>query len=527
MLFTVKIHRFFFLLGLALSLCALLYSPFALSVGLITLAVNWFLDGFWADKINRFINRKSLWAFLLIYLTIVISFLYSDNINYALKELRLWLPLLLVPIILATSTPLKRGEFKFLLLMFCLSVFVATIISFSIYLRDFSQGSQNVRAISPYISHIRLSLMILLSIFILGYFTFSGKYISRYFIKSLLFIVAIWLIAFLFVLQSLTGIAILGIVFLFLALRWILSVNDSILRFTIIVGFGLFILVGVSYLAHTVDGYFTRNNIDFKKLPKTTLNGNLYTHDTISKQYENGNLVWVNICYPELKKEWSKVSQLSFDDKDFDGQRVGFTLIRYLTSKGLRKDSIGVSQLDSIDVKLIERSVASVIYREHKIGIYPRLYQMLWEIDSYLTRDLVGGSSLVQRYVFFKASLHIIKNHFLFGVGTGDGVDSLNEYYRSSGVNLEQEYWASSHNEFLTVWIVTGFCGLVLFLVGLFYPFFSEKKYKEFLCLVFQIVIIASMLNEDTFETHIGVSFAALFYSILFFGYNFNFNKQE
>ncbi|NOU17799.1 MAG: O-antigen ligase family protein [Bacteroidales bacterium] len=525
MLFTVKIHRFFFLLGLALSLCALPYSPFALSVGLITLAVNWFLDGFWVDKINRFINRKSLWAFLLIYLTIVIGFFYSDNINYALKELRLWLPLLLVPIILATSAPLKWGEFKFLLLMFCLSVFVATIISFSIYLRDFSEGSQNVRAISPYISHIRLSLMILLSIFILEYFTFTGKYISRYFIKSLLFIVAIWLNVFLFVLQSLTGIAILGIVFLFLAIRWILSVNDSILRFTIIVGFGLLIIIGASYLTHTVDSYFTRNKVDFKSLPKETPNGNPYTHDTISQQYENGNLVWINICYPELKKEWSKVSRLSFDDKDFDGQRVGLTLIRYLASKGLRKDSVGIAQLDSIDVKLIEGSVASVIYRDHKIGIYPRLYQMLWEIDSYHTRGLVEGSSIVQRYIFFKASWHIIKNHFLFGVGTGDGSDSLFDYYRTIGFKVEQKFWPISHNEYLTVWIASGLFGLILFLVGLFYPLFLEKKHKIFLCLVFQIIIIASMLNEDTFETHIGVSFAALFYSILFFGYNFN--KQE
>ncbi|NVO08882.1 MAG: O-antigen ligase family protein [Bacteroidales bacterium] len=527
MLFTTKTHRFFFLLGLALSLCALPYSPFALSVGLITLAVNWLLGGFWVDKINRFINRKTLWAFLLVYLSIIIGFFYSDNINYALKELRLWLPLLFIPVILTTSEPLKREEFKFLLLMFCLSVFVATIISFSIYLREFSIGSQNVRAISPYVSHIRLSLMILFSIFILSYSTFTNKFLSSYLVKSILFIVTLWFITFLFILQSITGIAILGIVSLFLAIRWISSVKDIVLKFCIIVGLSLLVLVGVSYLTHTVDRYFTRNKVDFKNLPKTTPNGNLYTQDTISKQYENGNLVWINICYPELKREWNRVSKFSFDSKDADGQRVELTLIRYLTSKGIRKDSVGIAQLDSIDVQLIERGVASIIYRDHKIGIYPRFYQIMWEIDSYLTRGLVGGSSLVQRYVFFKASWHVIKNHFLFGVGTGDGADFLNEYYRSSGINLEPEYWAISHNEFLTIWIASGLFGLFLFLVGLFYPFFSEKKYKIFLCLVFQIIVVASMLNEDTFETHIGVSFAALFYSILFFSYDFNDNKQE
>jgi len=464
---------------------------------------------------------------MLVYASIVVGFFYSDNIKYAVEELRLWLPILLIPIILATSAPLKRKEFRLLLLLFCLSVFVATLISFSIYLKEFSQGSQNVRAISPYISHIRLALMVNLSIFILGYFAFQKGYSQNQYFKLVLSIVALWLVAFIFILQSFTGIAILGTVALILAITRISSVKGAILKFCFIVGLVLVMLLGLSYLAHTIDGYFTRNKVDFKNLPIKTVNGNQYTHDTIIRQYENGNLVWINICYPELSREWSKVSKLPFDGDDKAGQRVGFTLIRYMTSKGLRKDSVGMARLDSLDVKLIENSVASVIYREHKTGIYPRLYQMLWEIDSYFTRGTIGGSSLVQRYIFLKVSWHIAENNFLFGVGTGDGPDALNDYYRTSGVNLDQKYWYSSHNEYLTVWIASGIVGLILFLLGLLYPFIYEKKHKIFLCVVFQIIILVSMLNEDTFETHIGVSFAALFYAILFFGYDFLQDKLE
>ncbi len=527
MLLNEKIHRILFLFGLALSLCALPFSPFALSVGQIILVANWLLEGSWSSKLNRIQHSRSLWIFCLVYLSIVIGVFYSSNFGYAIKELRLWLPILLLPIVVATSSPLTRKELKTLLLLFCAAVFVATLIGLGIYLKKFSLGSQNVRKISPFISHIRLALMVCFSIFILGYLAFKKGYLKSYFIKAILFVIALWFITFLFILQSFTGIIILGIVFLVLAIISISRITDVILKFSLIVGFVSVILIGFFYLAHTVDGYFTRNKVDFKSLPVVTVNGNLYTHDTISRQYENRNLVWINICYPELSRGWNKVSKLPYDAVDGSGQSVKLSLIRYLTSKGLRKDSVGISQLDSVDIRLIENSVASVIYREHKVGIYPRLYQTLWEIDSYRTRDAIGGSSLVQRGIYLKASIHIIKNNFFFGVGTGDGPETLYDYYRTSSTDLQRQFWLLSHNEFITVWIASGVFGCVFFLIGLLYPFFSEKRYKFYLCLVFQLIILASMLNEDTFETHIGISFAALFYAILFFGFDFSLDKQE
>jgi len=527
MLLNDKNHRIFFLLGLAVSLCALPFSPFALSVGQIILATNWLLEGSWSSKFNRIRHNRSLWFFCLVYLSIVIGVFYSNNFGYAVKELRLWLPILLLPIVVATSSPLTQKELRMLLLLFCAAVFAATLIGLVIYLKKFSLGSQNVRTISPFISHIRLALMVCFSIFILGYLAFKKRYFSSRFIKAILFIVALWLVVFLFILQSFTGILIFGIVLFVLAIISISSVKDVILKFSLIVGLISFILIGFFYLAHSVDDYFTRNKVDFKSLPLVTVNGNQYTHDTISRQYENKNLVWINVCYPELSREWNKVSKLPYDGVDGSGQSVKLSLIRYMTSKGLRKDSVGVSQLDSVDIRLIENSVASVIYREHKVGIYPRLYQTLWEIDSYITRGMVGGSSLVQRVIYLKGSLYIIKNNFFFGVGTGDGPETLYDYYRTSSTNLQPQFWLLSHNEFLTVWIASGVLGCIFFLIGLLYPLFYEKKYKFYLCLVFQVIILVSMLNEDTFETHIGISFAALFYAILFFGFDFSRDKLE
>ena len=44
------------------------------------------------------------------------------------------------------------------------------------------------------------------------------------------------------------------------------------------------------------------------------------------------------------------------------GQDLQYTMFRYLTSKGLRKDSVGVSKLTILDVKNIEHGITNYKY---------------------------------------------------------------------------------------------------------------------------------------------------------------------
>jgi hypothetical protein len=82
------------------------------------------------------------------------------------------------------------------------------------------------------------------------------------------------------------------------------------------------------------------------------LSGNLYHHDFEQGLRENGHLVYVYVCEEELRQEWNKRSEIKYDD-DLNGYILGSTLIRYLASKGYRKDSVGVSKLTSDDIELI------------------------------------------------------------------------------------------------------------------------------------------------------------------------------
>jgi hypothetical protein len=512
-------HYKIYIGSLAIALASLPFSNFSLSVGIIALAINWVAEGRWIEKVNQLRQRPSVLIFSLIFLSLLVGIFYSSNFAYALREIKLKLPLFLIPIIIVTSKPIAKKEFLFLLGLFSLSVFVATIISTYIFIDKYFYGSGNVRDISPFISHIRFSLMVALSFFITIWFFVKRIISTNKLILSLLLLFSIWFVTFLFILQSLTGIiALAGTLFLLLVVS-ILRIKNEIFRFSALVFLIALVFIPVSYLAHRVDSYFTRNDVSPNELPAKTPNGNPFTHDTEAKEYENGNLLWVNVCWEEMERVWPTRSKIPFDGKDGLGQALSYTVLRYLTSKGLTKDSLGITKLDSIDIELIESGVTSVIFRQHRFGVYPRLYQLLWEIDQYRHFSRISGSPFIQRLIYIKAAAHIISNNFFFGVGTGDFLDEFYAYYRVYEPKLERRYWYPSHNQFITRFVTLGLWGLIVFVAAWFLPFFIEKANRRIITLAFFSIITISMLNEDTFLTHIGVSFTALFYGLLVFGW--------
>ncbi len=521
MLFSEKTHHFIYISAFLVMACALPYSLFTVNVCLITLLSNWVLDFRWKEKIKRFQNTPTLWAFLLIYLSVVISFFYSENLIRANREIRMWLPMLIIPIVVATSQPLQKKEFKGILLLFSLSLSYTTFEGLYTFIRYFDQIGQNVRFLSPYLLHIRLSILINIAIFSLWYLSINKSFYNSILIRILLFALSIWFVVFLLILQSVTGIVIFVIVSILLLLWFAFRSKNTIVKYSLAVCFLSVFLLIVSYLTHEIDSYFTRSPINLENLPQKTINGNLYRHDTLSRQYENSHLVWINICDIELERGWQRVSKLPFNGKDNAGNNIAMTTIRYLASKGLTKDSIGLSKLDSIDVRKIENGVSSVIYRDHKIGFYPRFYQLLWEIDMYRTFGTISGSSVVQRFIFLKSTWGIIKSNFFFGVGVGDAKDELFKYYKENVPNLLQKSWKSTHNQYLYIWLTSGIVGLTMFLFGFLFPFFYKKMYRHLLPFTFIMILVISMFSIETFERFLGTSFIALFYSIFIFGYNF------
>jgi len=526
MLFSSSFHRWVYIVALAITACSLPFSPYTASIGIIAMLVNFVLEGNWGFKLRIFKGNRVLWISYLLYLPILYSAFYSSNFSVTIKELRLWLPFIVVPTVIALSSPLNYREFRLILFLFVLAVIVASIMS-SAYL--FSLSSEQVidiRKISLFISHIRFSLMVNLAIAIIIHFVVFDKVLNRMH-KGLLSILLLWLVIFLFILQSFTGI-IMMLLLVFIGFAWLyVRKKSQVVRFVMASIFFSLLFIIISAITHKVDRYYTRNNVVFNELKQATVNGNLYQHDTLRRVYENGNLLYINVCYPELKQEWERRSSFSFDGLDKKGQPLSHTIIRYITSLGYSKDSVGLWKLSDEDIAFIENGATSVVFKESKFGVYTRIYQLLWEIDAYRTEGTVSYSSVIQRLVFAKAALHVIKDNFWFGVGWGDIQESLNQYYKVHELGLPENLWFMPHNQYLTVWVGAGFVGLAIFMVALLLPFILRDRYKYFLPLYFLAIIMVSMLSEDTFESHIGITFAVLFGSLFIFGDNFSAKINE
>ena len=192
------------------------------------------------------------------------------------------------------------------------------------------------------------------------------------------------------------------------------------------------------------------------------------------------------------------------------------SLIRYLTSKDLRKDAEGVSQLTDDDVMNIENGIANYNYIENP-GLKTRIMKIMVAYDNYADGRDANGSSVFQRIEFIKASLNIIKENILFGVGTGDIANAFANYYEETNSKLLPENRFRSHNQYLAITVAFGIIGLLWFLFSMFYPIFADKKNRNYLYLIFIFIMALSMLTEDTLETQIGVTLFAFFNSFLVF----------
>ncbi|MFP4366569.1 MAG: O-antigen ligase family protein, partial [Bacteroidales bacterium] len=209
-------------------------------------------------------------------------------------------------------------------------------------------------------------------------------------------------------------------------------------------------------------------------------------------------------------------SSIDFYGQDMQGHEVRHTLIRYLTSRGLDKDAEGVARLTETDILNIERGMANHIY-QHKKWLYPRIYQIIWEIDNYRKGGNPSGHSFAQRLEYWKTGFEIIRNNFWFGVGTGDVDISYETQYALGETQLSPQWQLRAHNQLLTFFISFGITGFIIVIYSMIAPFFIEKRQTHILPFIFACIALLSMLTEDTLETQAGATFFALFYALFIF----------
>jgi len=487
-----------------------------LSSSQIALAAFWILDVNFIKKIKKGFKNKALLLFLSIFSLHIIGLLYTNNFSYALKDLRVKLPLLLFPLVIATSDKLSFKEIKLLLTLFSISIFLKTLYGLGLIFEITGKGISSLQEISGRMSHIRFSLLLNIIAFVNFYYlVISEKYLEKKIYIVLRVLLIIWMLTFVFILHSVTGWVVFLILLVFtgffVSRKRHLKYRKLSALFSLIMS-----VVIVFYIIFSINKFYKTDKIDKNRISMETLSGNKYKHNFKSNNRENGHFVDLYFCKKELSKTWNKVSKVKYTGKDKKNQSIRNTLKRYLTSKNYRKDREGVLQLSRKDISNIEDGMANYIY-ENKFSVYPKIYEVLWQIDMYMKGGNPQRHSVTQRFEFLKIANKIIKENFWFGVGTGDVGDVFTAEYEKSNSKLKKPYRLRAHNQYVTFFITFGFVGFIWFLFAYIYPAIIERKFSSYLFLIAFITISLSMINEDTTETQMGATIFAFFLSFFLF----------
>ncbi|MFA8449244.1 MAG: O-antigen ligase family protein [Bacteroidales bacterium] len=480
----------------------------------VSLFVNNFINGF-----RLFFKNKVAILVFSIYIMHVLGLLWTSDFAYALKDLRIKLPLLMFPVILVMMPKFSKKQVYLILGVYVLanlSGAIATVIHF--FIGDYSDARQ----LSVFISPVRFSLNLCFSIFIVSYFIIRKTFLSNK-TRVLLLGVILFLAFTLFLLESGIGFLILALG-VFLGLISFVKHSTSIklkLAFSVLcIAFPLSLGWFLFYEYHQYSG---GENIQISSLPVKTVYGNTYKHDTTMFLVENGGYPGTYFCEKELRDNWNQRSKLPYDSLDRTGGLLKFTLIRYLNSKDLHRDAQGVSNLKESDLKNIEKGIANHVYVDNP-GIKARLYKFFFGLKRYQKTKDPNNSSLFQRLEYWRTASQIIKSNFWIGVGTGDVPTAFDNQYIKMKTQLKEKFRFRAHNQFLTIFLTFGVFGFLYFLFVLFYSIGKSKLFSDFFMITFLLVALVSMLTEDTIESQAGVTFFAFFFTFLLFSRK---NKTE
>jgi len=509
-----QIHRYIFLIGLAGICIGMPLSNGINSLAQALLAINWVVEGNYITKFKSFIRNKPAMVLCSFYIMHLLGLLYSTNFSYGAEDINKKLPLLLFPVVLSTTAPLLQKEKRMVLLIFMLAVTTATFIGGYMLI---THQLIDIHDISPFIAPVRLGMMMALSIFILGHYIATDKFSMR---SGVACIWMGWLLFFLLVMQSLTAVIMVIVICLMLLLY---AAAKAIRRKKTWIGLSIIILFAfglagsTGYVFYFYHHYFPKEDIvDVSKIDKKTINGNPYFGGYWYGATENGHYLIEYVCWDELKKEWNKRSKIPFDSVDLKDNPLKFTLIRYMTSLGLRKDSAGVWSLSEKDLHAIELGIPNYHFNSLSSMNY-RLYQVFWEIKDYERGGDLNGHSVTMRLEYWRIALILIGRHPVIGSGTGDVRKGFDDYYNASHSPLKPEWRLRAHDQYLEITVGFGLVGLAWFLLSIFYPGIKTKKIFTYFYFIFWLIFMLSLFTEDTLETEAGATFYAFFNSFFLF----------
>lgn len=501
------VHDILHYLGTIILIIGIPMNKVLMSTGTIWVASNLLLKADFKKYYHNIKNSKIAVLVLLIFLIHLIGLLYTTEFDYALHDLNSKLPFFVLPMVLI-AFPLNPIFYKDIIYGFLAVVLLTSCTNIFLFFTETRQGTEDIRLMSLFGSHIRYGVIVLFAAIICFYLII--KEAQKW--KKIIFLVLFtWFTFYTIYAQVITAYFNLIIITISFIVYMLFRVKNIFLRLSLITVF--FVFIGFSVL--NVYSFLKPKITEVKltDLDTHTKQGNEYIHFPTHKVTENGTPIMIYICDEELEPLWNNSSTISYYDEDKKGHLIRGTLFRYMSSLGLRKDAEGFSQLTDNDIKNIENGIPS--YKIASSALLNRLEGLRLQIQNYYLGQDPSGHSLLQRFEHWRASFHIIAKNPILGVGTGDVPDAFKTAYLEIESNLHPDYQNRSHNQFLAFWVAFGIVGFILLTLLNFVIIQKGLKQKQSLLTLFGVLFLLSFLPEDTLETQQGATFIGFFLGFL------------
>jgi hypothetical protein len=496
--------------ALVLTVIALPFSNFLMSQGAFLMLTAWALDRWKNGPLFRnrgrdfWRSQTTFWAIIGLFCWLLLGQLWTIDLSNGWSALRIKLPLLAFPLVLISGRwDIERGMH---IVRSTLAISIISACAAALWAGYQHDENIHAREWSPFISHIRFSLMIAfawawwLLTFIRNRTLISG---IIWLTISILGGWVIWKTA------AITGL--LMIPFTGACVLWIHSSSEkhSHARW-IRIGLRSTGLLAVIFLLFGLFGLAPAPP-QSEEMREKTIHGEVYQHFPKRCLRENGSPVWINIAWGELQSSWNSVSEFPFTGNDGRQQELKMTLIRFLASKGFTKDAEGVLALSQREIKWIESGIPTILELEHS-GLLRRWDIIQFEIANGFDGGDPSGHSLVQRFSFLNAAMYIYRFNPIIGVGTGDLNRAFASAYEAIDSSLQLPFRLRAHNQYVTFLLSGGPIALILWLTILASFYFSIQSLPDRgAALLFLLIISLSCLTEDTLETQAGVTFTGFF----------------
>lgn len=500
--------------ALALAAIMLPWSEFLLSNAQFLLLGNWLVEGIvrkdLGGRFRRAFTHPGALVFMSFFGLHALGLLWTDDMAWGLDLCRILLPVIAFTPVLASVPPLNRSELRAVLLFGAWSTFASTLVCLIMRYPVLAEGGY--RELSVFISHIRLALLLCFSIAV--FVTHAGR---GALIRSAHAVAIAWCIAFLALLHSLPGFGMLLVMAAYGIWHWSAS-RSTLLRRSSRLALLLIPVLVLAWVDRVRTEFHRTDATDLARLDERSAGGEYYYHDRERPLLENGHYVWINVADSELMRGWEERSVLRYHGLDARGDTLRHTLVRYLASKGLRKDSLGVRALSEEDVHRVENGVPNV-EAGRKGPLRARLEQILYEWDEYSVSGDASGHSVAMRREFTRTGWAIAREHPVIGTGTGGTRPAFARMYERLNSKLGADWRLRAHNQYLTLMISFGVLGLAWSLFSWWWPAWRAGALQRPLFICWAIIFGLSCLGEDTLETQPGATFFAFFYALLVFAY--------